>query len=287
MLAADSNPGTVRCSPGGVARNVAENLARLGHRTALISAVGDDLFGQSLRQATRDAGVNVQALAVVPGQRTASYVSMQGHDGDMVLAVNDMAILESLTPHTLSTYTQQLETAACLVLDCNLAQDALHYLMADVAAAHDVPVFVDGVSVAKCQRLLASLTRVHTLKLNRLEVQMLSGAQVETVEQACSAARQLHQRGVREVVVSLGVQGVCWCDAAGNTGHRPARSVPVVSTSGAGDALLAGLVHGFLRRMPLADAVAFAMACAEMTLSSACANHPDLSLSAVSSLIPR
>ncbi|APW42824.1 PfkB family carbohydrate kinase [Rhodoferax saidenbachensis] len=278
---ADSNPGQIACAPGGVARNVAENLARLGNPTSLVSAVGDDVFGQSLRQSTTAAGVNMQTMVVLPTQRTASYVSLHGANGDMDVAVNDMGILEALTPAVLSAHRHHLEQADCMVVDCNLTAPSLAYLLEDIAVRCDIPVFVDGVSVAKCQRIKTLLPHIHTLKLNRLEVQMLSGTTVDTVDQARDAAQLLHHQGVREVVVSLGELGVCWCDATGTTGYLPANRVPVVNTSGAGDALLAGLVHGFLNRWPLVQAVDFAMACAEITLSSPRANHPDLSLAAV------
>lgn len=277
-MAADSNPGRITCAPGGVARNVAENLARLGHAPRLVSAIGDDVFGQSLRQSTAAAGVDTQSLAVLPGQRTASYMSLHGPDGDMAVAVNDMAILEALTPAVLGAQNQLLEQAACMVLDCNLTAGALGFLIHDVAAAHGSPVFVDAVSVAKCQRIAPCLARIHTLKVNRLEAQTLAGMAVQTVADAQAAARRLHQDGVRQVIVSLGEQGVCWCDASGATGHLQAAPVPVVNTSGAGDALLAGLVHGFLNGWSLPQAVDFAMACAELTLQSPRANHAELSL---------
>ncbi len=275
---ADSNPGQIACAPGGVARNVAENLARLGHDTRLVSAVGDDVFGHSLHQATAAAGVDVSGLVVLPFQRTASYMSMHGADGDMAVAVNDMGILDALTPALLQAHAATLHKASCLVLDCNLSDAALACLL---EAAATVPVLVDGVSVAKCPRILPWLHCLQTLKVNRIEAQLLSGMAVHGVQDACAAALQLHRLGVREVVVSLGGQGVCWCDAQGTTGYRPASPVSVVSTSGAGDALLAGLVHGFLQHWPLAEAVDFAAACAEITLGSPRANHPDLSLHAV------
>ena len=278
---ADSNPGQIACAPGGVGRNVAENLVRLGHSTSLVSVVGDDVFGQSLCQSTAAVGVNMQTMVVLPAQRTASYVSLHGTDGDMAVAVNDMGILDALTPAVLSAHRHHLEQADCMVVDCNVTAQTLAYLLTDIAVRCAIPVFVDGVSVAKCQRIQPLLPRIHTLKLNRLEVQMLSNTTVDTVEQARDAAQWLRHQGVREVVVSLGELGVCWCDATGTTGYLPANRVPVVNTSGAGDALLAGLVHGFLNHWPLAQAVDFAMACAEITLSSLHANHPDLSLSAV------
>jgi pseudouridine kinase len=278
LEAADSTPGHILCAPGGVARNVAENLARLGHTAQLVSAVGDDVFGISLLQSTQNAGVLVAAVACLPTQRTATYLSLHGPDGDMAVAVNDMGILKCLTPSFLQAHTELLQSAVCTVLDCNLQPESLAWLLAD---PQGVPQFVDAVSAVKCTRIAPFLAGIHTLKVNRLEAQTLSGQGVQSVAEALSAAIKLHQMGVRNVVVSLGEQGVCWCDAQGQSGHLPIVPIAVVNTSGAGDALLSGLVHGFLCGMSMHEAVKFAMACAEVTLSSTFANAPDLSVATV------
>lgn len=277
-LKGDSIPGQIHCSPGGVARNVAENLARLGHATRMISGVGDDAFGRSLRSATDAAGVDVAQIHVVPDERTATYLSVHGADGEMIMAVNDMAILDRFTPEWLQPHAAAIGRAAGLVLDCNLTAASLAWL---IAQAGEVPVMVDGVSVQKCQRLRGLLAGLHTLKVNHLEAQALSGLPAQSTEEAQAAALALHRLGVRNVVVSRGALGVCWCDEAGVLGARDAATMRVVNSSGAGDALFAGLVHARLTGLTLAEAVPFAMACAELTLGSPFANHPHLSVSAV------
>jgi pseudouridine kinase len=125
------------------------------------------------------------------------------------------------------------------------------------------------------------LSSLQLLKVNQREASVLSGMQVETTDQARLAASMLHRAGVKQVVVSLGGDGVAWCDADGQTGHRPAHKVAVVNTSGAGDALLAGLVLCCAEGLPLSQAVQGAMACAEITLASAHANSPHLSVAAL------
>lgn len=279
LLPGDSTPGHIHYAPGGVGRNVAENLARLGASVALVSVVGADAFGHDILAHTRSVGVDVAGIQMLAGQRTASYLSMHGPDGDMALAVNDMAILERLTPELLVTKKTVPADCDVLVLDCNLTARTLVWLLENASQ----PVFVDAVSVAKCQRLLPALGRVHTLKVNRLEAQALSGKVVDTVDSALHAAAVLHGLGVQRVVLSLGGLGVVWCDTDGSTGLRAASSVPVVNTSGAGDALLAGLVHSYAQGLSLPHSVEYAMACAEITLSSTFANAPDLSHAAVQS----
>ncbi len=277
-VAGDSNPGRILCSPGGVARNVAENLLRLGLDARLLSVLGDDAFADVLRRSAAAIGLNLEACTTLPGQRSATYLSLHGTDGDMGVAVNDMGILERLTPALLQPHAGLLRNAAALVVDCNVRPDVLDWLCNGVA--HPV-LFAEAVSVAKCSKLLPVLGRLHTLKANRMEAQALSGLSITDAPSAMEAARSLHRRGVHNVVISLGAEGVAWCDAEGRSGHRAARPVQMASATGAGDALLSGLVYGLLQALPLDLAVKQAMACAELTLSSTLANSPNLSVAAL------
>jgi pseudouridine kinase len=277
-MAGDSNPGRILCSPGGVARNVAENLLRLGADARLLSVLGDDVFGQAIRQAAGRIGLDLRACVTIPGRRSATYLALHGPDGDMGVAVNDMDILECLTPELLQSHMAVLEGAAALVVDSNVRPDVLAWIGVYWA---DKPVFAEAVSVAKCHKLLPLLDQLHLLKANRMEAQALSGLHISSPQSACDCARNLHQRGVRNVVISLGADGAAWCDAQGATGYRAVRPVQMVSATGAGDALLSGLVYGYLQAMPFNLSVAWAMACAELTLSSTLANSPDLSAAAV------
>jgi len=278
LTAGDSTPGVVGYSAGGVARNVAENLARLGHGVELLGAVGDDAFGRLVVADTSSAGVGTVFVQALTGQRTATYVSVHGPQSDMVAAVNDMSILEQLTPSVLQQHVGLMRSARSVVLDANLSEEALGFIL---GLAGMPPIAVDAVSMAKCVRLAPWLARIHTLKVNRMEAQALLARPVGSVPDALAAAQELCTRGPAQVVVSLGGQGVVTCDALGVAGHYPAPEVVVVNTSGAGDALLAGLVHGNLQAWDMETSVRFGMACARMTLASPLANHPDLSVRAV------
>lgn len=279
LAAHDSMPGKIQCAAGGVARNVAENLARLGVDVRLITVVGDDVFGQRLREDTASAGVNVDAMYTLAGRRSASYLSLQGPGGDMAVAVNDMAILDGLTAALVAPYAGWLEQAACIVLDCNLTAELLDWLTARFNA---VPIFADGVSVVKCTRLVPLLGRIHTLKVNLHEARALCGLTEGANDLAGQCALHLHAMGVRQVVVSLGHEGICWSDARGVVGRQAASAgLEIVSTTGAGDALLAGLVQAQILGSPWSSGVESAMACAELTLGCRAASSAALSTQAL------
>ncbi len=272
LRAGDSTPGRVQCAPGGVGRNIAENLVRLGHTVQLFSAVGDDLFGRSLMDAGQRVGLDMQHMRVVLGANTASYLSVHGPDGDTAAAVNDMAVLDALDAAALQHKRPALNAAAMWVVDTNLSHAALAWLMDN---AQGKSVVAEAVSVAKCSKLLPYLNHLYLLKLNGMEAAALCNTPVTTVEQALLAAQTLFARGVQQVVVSLGAQGAVWANAMG-CGHIVATPVPVLNTAGAGDALLSGVVHGVALGRSLADGVRMGMACAERTLGVPFANCPDL-----------
>ncbi|MDD2925573.1 PfkB family carbohydrate kinase [Rhodoferax sp.] len=279
---ADSNPGVIRSSPGGVARNVAENLARLGVATRLLAAVGDDPYGHSLLEATQKAGVDVQGCWILPGKTTSTYVSLHGPAGDLAVAVNDMRILACLTPERLAPRADRVRHAAALVVDCNLTADALAWVFANRG---DTPVFVDAVSAFKCPRIAPWLDQVHTLKVNRQEAQALCGFDVQSDADIERAAQWLHTQGVQQVVLSLGARGVYWSDKDTAHGWQGTLPAAVVNVTGGGDALMAGLVHGFMSQQSLAESIPFALACAALTLSAEQANHPGLSVDSVLQLL--
>ena len=281
-LPGDSTPGQIRCAAGGVARNVAENLARLGCAVQLLSPVGDDLQGRSVLETTRAAGVDVGHCRVLAGRATSTYLSLQGPDGEMQAAVNDMEILECMTAQWLQPHAALVRQAASLVLDCNLPAAALQWLFEH---AMDAPVFVDPVSVFKCARLRPWLHRVHMLKANWHEAQALCGHALGDDTEVQRAAAWFHAQGVQQLVLSFGERGMYWSDQDGLCGWQAALPVQVVGATGAGDALLAGLVQQYLQHQPLPRAVRFAAGCAALTLSVPPANCPHLAVAAVEQLL--
>ena len=277
LILGDSHPGSVRCTPGGVARNIAENLARLGHATRLVAALGDDLFGRGLLESAQSAGVNTDHCWTDFGQSTSTYLSVHAGDGALCVGVNDMGIVNSITPARLADQAPLIQQAHTVVLDCNLSADTIGWVLRNTNA----PVLVDAVSAKKCTRLQPLLERIHTLKLNPLEAQALCGLPCESAAQLLAVARWLHSQGVRQVLLSLGARGMFWSDKDAGNGWQDALTGTVVNVTGGGDALLSGWAHALLHRQPLAQAAKWAQACAGMTVGVHAANHPHLSAAAL------
>ncbi|MDH3611998.1 MAG: PfkB family carbohydrate kinase [Gammaproteobacteria bacterium] len=275
----DSNPGTVHTSAGGVARNIAENLARLGVDCRLISAVGNDHHGQMLLRLGRDAGIDMRYVHEIASAPTSTYLSVLDDTGDMQVAIADMSIIDGLGAERLQPQQAMLQQSILIILDTNLPDDALDWLTGTFAAT---PIFADTVSTTKALRIKPYLASIHTLKTGTLEVEALTGMEARTPTQLRKLAGQLHSQGVERLFITRGDQGVFYStgDAQGTQKlKRDKRDVH--NAGGAGDAFLAGLAFAWLEDRPLSESVRFALAAADITLSHAATSSPALSLTAI------
>jgi pseudouridine kinase len=262
----DSNPGTIRISPGGVARNVAENLARLGVRCRLVSAVGDDGNGDAVIDACRAAGVDVRYMHRIEPGSTPTYLSILDDSGDLQVAINDMRLLDRLDADSLEAQRGAISESSLVIVDANLSSDTLEWI---TGVCPDAPVFADAVSAHKASRLRPFLDSIHTLKCSDLEARALvASAEAESADPA-TLADALRDHGVERVFVSRGSDGVCFSTrhrsgSARQQNREPSRPE---NASGAGDAFLAGLAFAWLEHWPLERSLEFAFSAADLTLA--------------------
>lgn len=256
-----SNPVTVSTGPGGVARNVAESLARLGLRAALVTRVGTDPDGDMLVRDLTASGVDMTLSTRSPDNPTAGYTALVGPDGELSVAMADMAIYDAMTPEVLSDAFGRLQGQSIWFADCNLPAGSLDFLRRNKPSV--TTLAVDAVSVAKAERLGPDLSGIDVVFCNRDEAGILAGRQGSAAETAV-AIRGL---GVGAVIVSLGAGGVLVLDSGGSR-LMPSLAAKIRDVTGAGDALVAGTLFGLSEGRPLADSVGIGLAAAAMALES-------------------
>ena len=275
LVPRDSNPGRVTMRPGGVGRNIAHNLSLLGQKVYLLTALGEDDYAEDIRDNCELNGIDLTYACTVPEGRTSTYVYLAGPDGEMALAVCDNEIARFVTPGYLEDCLPLLNGAAAVVTDTNLEPEALEWLAARVTA----PLFADPVSTAKAEKLRPILGRLHTLKPNRLEAELLSGVEITDRNSLELAAAKLLQTGLRRVCVSLGSEGV-YCAWDTERCLAPCPETKLVNASGGGDAMMAGFIRAFLDGLPIEAAARFALACSSIAVESEETVNPALSLEA-------
>ena len=282
---ATSNPGTGSMAAGGVGRNIAENLARLGTRTHLVAAIGSDGLGDQVLAATSGAGVHVEHVRR-SARATGTYTAVLDADGELVVAVADMAATDELSPEQVNAARDLLATAELVVLDGNLSTETLAFAL-DVATASGTRVLLEPVSVPKAAAL-AHLVEpgrpLFALTPNRDELAALTDLPTRTARQVEKAATALHRRGVELVWVRLGSGGSLLSTADG-TSVLDAVPAEVADVTGAGDAMLAAFCHALLGGATATDAAGYGHAAAALTVASHHTVRPDLTDRLVRSLL--
>ncbi len=239
LVMGTSNPAHADESFGGVARNIAENLARLGAPVALMTAVGSDAAGAALLAHAAETGIDTGATLKLADACSGTYTAVLGGDGDMLVALADMALYDQLTPAWLATRATLRANAAMVMADLNLPRDTVAALI-DAAGRDQVPLVIVGVSIPKMARLPASLQGVRLAILNEGELAARAGRDLVTDADFAAACRALQDQGARDVIVTRGALGVFYTTPDG-VDHLPAPTAEPVDVTGAGDAFAAAV----------------------------------------------
>jgi pseudouridine kinase len=280
-----SNPVTSERSFGGVARNVAETLARLGVRSSLVSLIGDDENGRSIVRHLADVGVDTRRIAVSDHCCTAEYVAVLQPDGNLALGLADMAIFDEFSPDLLDRAWPDIASSAWIFADCNLPSDTIGELVAR-CRRHSIMLAVDAVSTSKAMRLPRDLRGIDALFLNLDEARALLHPDGIGRSPSMHAATTLVERGATRAIVTCGAAGLVAADGSGPKILRSAEA-QVVDATGAGDSLIAGTMIGLMQDRPLADAARLGMIAALLTIEHAATVRPDLSLATLESALHR
>lgn len=276
LVPQDSNPGVVRTSLGGVGRNIAHNLALLGADSRLLTVFGDDDNGRKIIDQCRAVGIDVSPSPLIPGGRTSTYLFINDQRGDMALAVSDMDIYRHLSPQLIHSRQSLLDGSQVVVMDANAPQETLIALAESVRA----PLFADPTSTAKAIKLKPILGRLHTLKPNLIEAQLLSGVNITDEASLHRAADTLLATGLQRVFISLGSRGILAADREQHL-YLPNFPVQLRSATGCGDAFIAALVWAYQRDFSLGDAAKAGLAAAAITAESEETNSPALNAQAL------
>jgi pseudouridine kinase len=273
-----SNPAKVRTSYGGVARNVAENLARLGQDVTLLTVIGNDQAGSQILAHTEDSGVNVSQSIQTEIYPTGFYMGVVNKKGMVELAVDDMRVMSCLTPEELKKRAELFKSAAMVFLDANLPEDTLK-MAVGLSHKYKVPLCADPASRSNALKLLPFLPRIFLITPNSSEAGILSGSEINSSDRkaAMQLARHLVNLGVENALITLAEFGVCYATSE-TSGQMPAIKTRVVDPTGAGDALTAAVMFALLNDMDIDEAVKLGVSAASLTLRHHGTVVPDLSL---------
>ena len=289
-----SNPGKINIGSGGVGRNIAHNLALLNVTVTLLSAVGDDGEGIRILEETGKAGVKMEQMIISGEHPTGIYLAILDEKGEMEVAVSDMRILEEVTVDYLRSKAYLIKESKIVVVDTNIPEESIEYVV-DLCNKVDVPLLIEPVSVEKARKLRKVLNgsgkgTIDYITPSRDELESILGAEIDDDRDIdlVKATEELKCRGVKNVIVTLGKRGiyVSYGGAGGSSEggqDEPGRGKfmapyrgEVVDVTGAGDALVAGLVYGIYKGYSVEVAARFGLGAAALTISTKEAVRRDL-----------
>lgn len=277
------NPGRIEITPGGVGRNIAENLSRLGIETVLLSAISKREFSGVILDETRAAGVDISRIVATEEKLSGIFMAVINTRGDLESSVSDMSILSLITPEYIRSNLEVFEGARFIVLDADVPENTLS-LCLQIGRERGIPVCVEPVSPAKALVLVNHLKDITLTTPNREELEVLVNKPVVSGKDIQQAVGELIAKGVEYVIVTLGPEGV-YCASKEFSGFIPSISTLVVDSVGAGDALVGGVVAGFLRGFGFFEAVKRGIAAATLTLTTSHAVNPEMSMEAVEEFV--
>ena len=237
--------------PGGKGANQAAAAAKAGSAARLLGRVGTDDYGRALKSALETAGVDTGFVTAVEGQSGLAFITVDT-GGENMIAVSSGAN-RHLTPETV--LDEHFEGVAVVLMQLESPLETVARA-AELAQKRDILVVLNA---APARDLPADLLKnVTHLVVNEGEAGFLAGTKVTDAASAQTAGEGLLERGVGNVVVTLGGEGVAWVGES--AGRLSAHRVQVVDTTAAGDAFCGALAVKLAEGASLAEAVRFANA---------------------------
>jgi len=271
-----SNPVTSSYSVGGVSRNIAENLGRLGNNVTLISVSGKDGDWNIIRERS-SAYMDLSYVEQRDEVSTGSYTAVLDSAGDLAIALADMDVFDSITPSLLRKHEELLLSADCLVIDLNCPLETVDFVF-QFGKERDIPVIIIPVSSPKMDRLPRDLSGLSWLIVNRDETETFFNHPIKNKADWKKSVDKWLQLGIENVIVTNGKKGVMAASKERGLVYFP--SVPtsnVVDVTGAGDSFCSAVIHMWLSGYSFEETVQAGMVNAHRTILSEYTVRLDLS----------
>ena len=281
----DSIPGHIKISFGGVCRNIAENLVRVGVNTQFISTLGDDENGKSILEHSRKLGYNMENSLFLEGESTPTYLAILNHQGEMESAVVDMESLNKMDEAFVDGKHEVFENAEYTIVDSD-NPILLEYILKKYQGKSKF--ILDPVSAKKAKKIRHLVKYFHTIKPNRFETEALCGFKIETNDDLRKAGRFFIEQGVKDVFISLDAEGIYYITSEGEEGTLACcEPIDVKNVTGAGDSFVAGIGYGYMNNLNIKDTLKYSVAMSIITITHEETINPKMSHELVEDLVNR
>ncbi len=276
------HPAHIESSVGGVSRNILDNLSRLGVKTKLLSAVGDDFFGNIILRESSKRGIDVADVLTVKGSSSGIFMQVLDEKNDMHMALCDMSIISHITVDYLKEKENILKGAKAIAFDPSLNIEVIEYLLDKYK---DKPLFLDPVSDLYAEKIRPYIGKIFAAKPNKTELEALSGRKIKNKEELKEACASLIDQGLGRIYVSLGKDGCLYMDKERCIERKLFEVEDMVNASGAGDSFFAGILYGYMNDLSIEDSLDRGLAAGIMAIRSHQAINPDMNIEEIEKII--
>ncbi|GKT04098.1 PfkB family carbohydrate kinase [Furfurilactobacillus entadae] len=268
-----STAGRVYYAVGGLGRNMALNLRKLGLPNYFISVYGDDNNGEQFKADALANDIDITYSKQLANTNSSTYLFVNQPSGDRVVGLDDMTINDRLTPDFLAERLDVINNSTVVVIDSNLPQETVAWLYEHCTR----PLFAKAVSATKAPRLRPQLGALDTLVLNALEAPVLADISVTDETSARRCGEILHQQGVENIFIYIDALGMLY-QSGDQQRFYPEQAIHQMNTNGAGAAAMAALVWARQNELSFEETAQVANAAAYLSMESIDAVNADLNV---------
>lgn len=227
---------------GGKGANQAVAASKFKSDVMMVSKVGDDLFGENTIKNLKDNGINTEFVTIQKNQASGvAPIFVDKNSKNSILIIKGAN--NNLSPQDIDAASEQLKKCSLIVLQLEINLETVYYAI-DFANKNHIPVLLNP---APCipELDLNYICKCDFFAPNESELGILTNKSVNTVDEIKEAAHYISNKGVKNVIVTMGSKGVLWLN--NNEEHFvEAYKVNAIDTTGAGDAFIGCFAHFYV-----------------------------------------
>ncbi len=197
ILLNNSNPGKIEHYLGGVGRNTALSLTKLGISNNFISVYGKDAYGEAFVNDSQLNNLDIECCERIEGENTSSYLYFESMHENEKFGIDDMDIIKNITPTFINRYLDRINNSTYCVFDDSLSEETIEYICNHVT----IPLIVKSVSLNKIDRIFNVLDKIDTLIITFEELKLIMSYYNEPYNNLEDAGKFIREKNVKNLIV--------------------------------------------------------------------------------------
>lgn len=248
---------------GGKGANQAVAAAKLGAKVMMLTKVGEDLFADNTIRNLKEYGVDTEFVSKVPGACSGVapiFVDKQSLNRILIIPGANKHLL----PADIDAAAEKLKKCSLFVLQMEIPLPTIYYAI-EFGNKHSIPVILNPAPASR-ELDLNYVQKCEFFVPNETELEIITGMPVETEQQIEAAAMSLIQKGIKNVIVTMGKRGALWLTEE-QVHHVEAYKVNAIDTTGAGDAFIGCFAHVYVKKRDVLMSIKMASAFAALSVT--------------------